>query len=291
MKHGIYLPTFGEFAEPSVLCEFASAAEAASWDGVFLWDHMAMWWDRAVPVADSWVALAAIAAVTERVRIGALVTPPARRRPWKLARETVTVDRLSRGRLVVGVGLGANPHEFDAFGEPADLAVRASMVDEALEVLAGLWSGEPISFHGSYYSVDAHFLPRPVQQPRIPVWVAGSWPRRAPFRRAARWDGAICTLLEPGPFNIPLLAIEEITELVAAERGGVEGFDVVVVDGNPEWNTPAVRAEVAEYAAAGVTWWVEEIDPWRFGGTAESPWPLQAMMERVRAGPPRAQSS
>jgi alkanesulfonate monooxygenase SsuD/methylene tetrahydromethanopterin reductase-like flavin-dependent oxidoreductase (luciferase family) len=235
MHFGVYLPTFGEFADASVLAEFAAEAEAASWDGVFIWDHLAMWWDRSVPAVDSWVALSAIAVTTSRVRIGALVTPIPRRRPWKLARETVSVDRLSGGRLVVGVGLGANENEFDAFGEARTLATRAAMLDEGLEVLTRLWTGDPFSFAGDHYAVaDAQFYPRPRQTPRIPIWVAGSWPKRAPFRRASRWDGAICALAEPGPYDTPVGVVAAIRDFVTSERTSGDPFDLVLVTGIPD---------------------------------------------------------
>ncbi len=234
------------------------------------------------------MALTAIAHSTSRVRIGALVTPLPRRRPWKVAREAVSVDRLSGGRLVVGVGLGDNPHEFEAFGEPGMLATRAAMLDEGLEILEGLWSGEQFSFQSDHYTVErSQFLPRPAQTPRIPIWVAGSWPNRAPFRRAARWDGAICALAEPGPHDTPVSAIAEISDLIRRERRVPGHFDLVIVTGNPEWKSPEVVDTIGQYEEAGLTWWLEDIGPWRFGGNASAPWPLESMRERVRAGPPR----
>jgi probable F420-dependent oxidoreductase len=288
MRFGILLPTFGEFSEPARLAEFAAEAERHGWDGVFLWDHMAMWWDHTEPVTDSWVALTAVAVATSRVRIGTFITPIPRRRPWKLARETVAVDRLSGGRLVLGVGLGANAHEFEAFGELEGLKARAGMLDEGLAVLAGLWSGEPFEFHGEHYEVQqARFLPTPVQQPRIPIWVAGSWPKQAPFRRAGAWDGAICALAEPGEFNTPVDAVAGIRDLTAAHGAAGRPFDLILTNGNPEWDVYGDAAEIRSYAEVGLTWWLEDISPWRFGGESRPPWPLAAMRRRLQAGPPR----
>src|SRR5579863_6868421 len=190
MRYAINLPAFGAFADVRALAGLASEAEEAGWDGFFIWDHIQS--EAGVPVADPWVALAAIALKTERIRIGALVTPLPRRRPWKLARETATLDRLSGGRLVVGAGIGGDQwfREFSTFGEPVEDRIHAAQLDEGFDVLAGLWSGERFSYEGQYYTArDALFLPTPVQSPRIPIWVAGIWPNKAPMRRAARWDG------------------------------------------------------------------------------------------------------
>ncbi len=285
MQYAIYLPTFGDLADARALADLAAEAEAAGWDGCFLWDHLAMWWDDSQPVVDSTVALAAVAMATERIRIGPIVTALPRRRPWKVARETATLDQLSGGRMILGVGLGANRHEFEAFGEEPDLRVRGAMVDEALTVITGLWTGEPFSHAGRFYSVAAaQFRPPTLQTPRIPIWVATSWPNRAPQERAWRWDGAIATMAQPGPFNVP-------TEAIAAIRAGApdgEGrFDIALANGNPQWNLAADAAEAARYEDAGLTWWLEDIDPWRFGGDAEPPWQLGAMRERILAGPPR----
>ncbi len=185
-------PPFGDYSDARYLADMAREAEAAGWDGFFIWDHI--FFDPSFhPIADPWVALAAIAINTQRIRIGMVVTPLARRRPWKLARETVSVDRLSGGRLILGIGLG-DPVQWDFgfFGEERDNKVRAKKLDEGLDILAGLWSGEPFSYQGEHYQLaEMIFLPRPAQTPRIPVWVGGNWDKHAPMRRAARWDGYV----------------------------------------------------------------------------------------------------
>jgi hypothetical protein len=178
------LPNVREYADPRLLVELAREAEAAGWDGAFVWDHIAREEDPSVPATDPWIAVAAIAARTQRIRLGIMVTPLARRRPWKVAREAVAVDVLCGGRFTLGVGLGGGAQaEFATFGESPDPKVRAELLDEGLAILDGLWSGEPFAFEGTHHTVSgAHFTPRSVQQPRLPIWVAGRWPNRRPFR-------------------------------------------------------------------------------------------------------------
>jgi alkanesulfonate monooxygenase SsuD/methylene tetrahydromethanopterin reductase-like flavin-dependent oxidoreductase (luciferase family) len=188
MRHGVYLPNFDLFGEAGVLVELASLAEASGWDGFFIWDHLQ--WPDAEPAVDPWVALGAIAANTDRLRLGPMVTPLPRRDIVKLARETASVDRLSGGRLVLGVGLGwEGIPEWDSFGHEPDKRVRAEILDEGLDVLAALWSGEPVDHRGAHFQVVTPGMAPPAQVPRVPVWVGGGWPATRPFRRAAQWDG------------------------------------------------------------------------------------------------------
>ena len=162
------LPNVREYADPRLLVELAEEAEAAAWNGVFVWDHIAREEDPSIPATDPWIAVAGMAVATRRVRLGIMVTPLARRRPWKVAREVVALDALSSGRFTLGVGLGGGAqNEFAAFGENADARVRAELLDEGLAILDGLWSGEPFSYEGDHYRVSgAEFTPRAVQQPR-----------------------------------------------------------------------------------------------------------------------------
>jgi len=185
VRCAVGLPNVGDYGDARLLVELAQMAEDAGWNGVFVWDHVA-YRQRGWPVADPYVTIAAIAAVTDKVRLGVLVSALARRRPWKFARETASLDVLSGGRLVVGVGLGSQGRqEFAAFGEDPDLGVRAARLDEGLEILLGLWNGEPYAFQGHHYSVEETvFVPRPCQQPRPPIWVAGRWPARRPCRKS-----------------------------------------------------------------------------------------------------------
>ena len=268
-KVGLFLPNFGPFFQPSTLAQLALEAEDAGWDGFFLWDHIAFGevpegHDFAAvpdnPVVDPWIALSAVAVATNRIRIGALLTPIARRRPWKLARETVSLDHLSDGRLIFGTGLGYSaPVEFAAFGEVADDRERAAILDEGLEVLDRLWSGEPVEFSGEHFQVhSAPFHPQPVQRPRIPIWVGGWWPHRRPFERAARWDGAFPERdggSTPSPADVAA-----IRRFISERRQSDGPFDIVI-DGTTEADT--ARATIDAYAGTGVTWWLEKVDPSR----------------------------
>lgn len=284
MKYALYLPNFGDGISTERLIDFAQLAEGAGWDGLFLWDHVA---GHTVDFVDPWMALTAVALNTKRLRLGTTVTPLPRRRPWKLARETVTLDHVSQGRAVLGVGIGLRDAEWGDLGEETDLHTRGAMLDEALEVVTGLWSGEPFNFEGEHYRVkDAHFLPRPVQRPRIPVWVGGFWPNKAPFRRMARWDGMFPLFDEWEPEKVvPLL--RDAVAFVKAHRAEDAGpFDVVAAGATPG-DEPAVAAEItAAYADAGATWWLEAIAPYRVGMDLEDPWPVEAFQARIRQGPP-----
>ena len=227
VKRGIYVAPFDELVDPRTLAELASSADQRGWDGFFLWDHVA-YREPVRAVADPWVALAAIACATERLRLGPMVTPLSRRRVHKLARETVTLDHLSRGRMTLGVGLGVEGNnELEPFGEVVDARERARLLDGGLLRLNAFWAGE--------------FQPPPRQQPRIPVWVAARWPNRRPLRRAARWDGLFPTDL-PGPDALAELA-DEVRELRA---GRDEPFELVV--------EVAPGASADPWEAAGATW-------------------------------------
>ena len=288
MRFGIYCPNFGSFGDPRVVGEFAQEAEQAGWDGLFLWDHLARSFET--PVADPWIALSAAAMMTARIKLGALVTPLPRRRPWKLARETATLDHLCDGRLVLGVGIGSSGGkdvEWASFGEELDLRTRAAMLDEGLEVLTGLWSGERFDYKGEHYQVEgARFLPPPVQKPRIPIWVAGYWPNRKPFRRAAKWDGVFPLFRAGGESGDDVKALRECVQYVKDQRGN-EDFDVVHLASPTPGNRPEQAREMVEpYAEAGATWWLERFTPDEFGGTWTGKWPFEAMLERLAAGPP-----
>jgi alkanesulfonate monooxygenase SsuD/methylene tetrahydromethanopterin reductase-like flavin-dependent oxidoreductase (luciferase family) len=231
VKHAIDVAPFEELADPRVLAELAVAAEERGWDGFFLWDHI-VYRPSAQALADPWVALAAVAAATSRVRIGPMVTPVSRRRVAKLARETVTLDLLSSGRLIFGVGLGSDRYgEFAPFGEVDDPRERARLLDQGLDDLARYWAGE--------------FEPVPVQRPRIPVWVAGEWPNRRPVRRALRWDG-LFPVGVPGP--------DELAELVGEIRQArpvADPFDVVA------YLEPG--DDPGPWARAGATWTLTDL--------------------------------
>jgi alkanesulfonate monooxygenase SsuD/methylene tetrahydromethanopterin reductase-like flavin-dependent oxidoreductase (luciferase family) len=265
-RAGVFVPPFGELSDPRLVAEVAAAAEAAGWDGFFIWDHL-QYRPPVREVADPWITLAAIAARTTSIRLGALVTPLARRRPQIVARQVTTLDHLSGGRMVLGAALGrdASGRELSAFGEELDDRRRAAMLDESLELIAALWTGVPVRHSGTYYRAEGvTFLPTPLQRPRIPVWIGGRWPRRAPIRRAARWDGYFPIDLEK-PAQLVTIA-DRLSDL----RGGLDNFDLVVetapdADPRPWWD-------------AGATWWLSS-----FGVERAT---RAAVRSIVEAGPP-----
>ncbi len=259
MKYGLALPTGGECGDPRFLVELAERAEAAGWDGVFLEDYVVFQGDPSAPTVNTWAALAAIAMRTERVRLGVSVTPLTRRRPWNVAREAAAVDQLSGGRMIFGAGLGdvgdhvVRDASFTAFGEELDARVRAEMLDEGLEILAGLWSGEPFSFRGKRYTVEeVTFLPRPVQRPRIPIWIGGGYPNPGPTRRAARWDGS--KLYGARRHD---LRRDDVRAIRA--NAGERPYDVMVGGRARSDDLEADRAWMRSVAEAGATWWSEYV--------------------------------
>ena len=255
LRYAVSIPNF---AEPGDLVDLGVAAEASGWDGVFYWDHLYGSPAAPMPVADPWVVLGAVAARTTRVLLGPMVTPLPRRRPQKVARESVTLDRLSGGRLILGVGLGNPLEEFSAFGDSAERSVLGDRLDEALDVVTGLWRGAPFDHQGAHYTVrNALFLPAG----EIPIWVAGTTPHRRPLRRAARFDGLVLATVTPERGIDPVTPdrLSAAVEEVRRHRGDLEGFEVVVLC--PTLPTPD---EVAAYAGAGATWlmvtgWIDSL--------------------------------
>ena len=287
MRYGINLPPFDEFGDPRSLAELAREAEAAGWDGFFIWDHILfdVSWH---PLVDPWVGLAAVAMSTSQMRLGTMLTSLPRRRPWKLARETVSLDRLSNGRLTLGVGIG-DPVEWEYrfFGEPTDARHRADLLDEGLEIVNGLWSGELFGFNGQHYQLEPmKFVPTPLQQPRIPIWVGGWWPNKRPMRRAARWDGVI-----PGRLDRSLSPDDwrDLLAYIRQYRTSDAPFDAVHSGTTAGDDRAHDAAVVATYAAVGVNWWIEDVSPYRYGLGWEDPWTpevVELMRQRVRRGPP-----
>lgn len=268
MRFGVFLPIFDELADPLVLADLAVAAEEAGWDGVFFWDHI--YYRPPVQAAtDPWAAMALAAEKTERVLIGPMVTPLARRRPQVLARQAVAVDRISAGRFVMGVGLGMDSSggELSRFGEELDDRRRAEMLDESLDVLTAMWSGQPFDHEGRHYTArDSRFLPAPAAG-RIPVWVAARWPNRRPLRRAARHDGLFLIDVEDPA------EVAAAVELVTTERPVGGGPLEVVIARSP-------GTDPQPWAEAGATWWLTWIEP--FGTEAA------AVLRMIRSGPPAA---
>jgi len=264
VRYGICLANLGTFSDPVVPVRIAQAADASGWDGVFIWDHLAFAWGK--PAADPWTVLAAIATSTERVRLGTAVTPVARRRPHVLAHEVATLDNLSGGRVTFGAGLGGSTSEFGKFGEPTDAKVRAAMLDEGLELLRRLWSGEEVTHRGEHYTVDGVTLaPTPLQE-RLPIWIGGNRP--ASLRRASRWDGWLADGADQTGIT---LSPDDIARSIAT-IGRSDQYDVAVLGESD-------RMDPTAYANAGATWWLENLHDKR-GAFGE-------VLALVEKGPPR----
>ncbi|HWM20440.1 MAG TPA: LLM class flavin-dependent oxidoreductase [Ilumatobacteraceae bacterium] len=252
LRSGIWLPLFDELSDPTVCARLAAEAEAAGWHGFFVWDQL-RWEPPVRQVADSWITLAAIATATERLRLGPMVTPLPRRRPVKVARETATLDVLSRGRLTLGVGIGEDrfAREFSKTGEQLDDRARGQMLDEALDILTTAWSGEPVHHHGDHYTVDdIQFLPRPVQRPGVPVWIAGFPGSAKPMRRAARYDGFFPVNLEH-----PDQLAEVVATVTELRQDSSAPYDFVVC--------LPVGVDPQPWQQAGATWWLPDFEPER----------------------------
>ena len=272
LRYGLYLPAFGPFGDPAVLVDLALRAEASGWDGVFLWDHLV---HDALPIADPWATLGAIAQATRDLRFGPMVTPLPRRRPWVVARHASALSRLSGGRLILGTGLGSDEFgDLSRFGEPTRLPTLSAMYDEGLEVVRGVWSGRPFRHDGQHYHVT---LGEGVRDPHpIPVWVASLTSHPRVMRRAAGCDG-IFPIRENR-----ILAPDEVAGLLTELRraGLPEGwaFDIAVAgNASPAWQEP-VTADLAGLTQAGMTWWMESLIHFD---------PLELSLEIVDAGPPR----
>ncbi len=277
MRFGWVLP----YGDARTAAELAAVAEEHGWDGFFVWEGV---W-----AIDPWVSLAAVAMRTERIRMGTMLTPLPRRLPWELAGQVATLDNLSDGRVILPVGLGATDDRWWLFEDDPGRRVRAEQMDEALELIQALWSGEPVTYEGAHYRArPAEIMapPRPLQRPRVPIWVVGAWPRPKSMRRAARLDGWLPAYMPRDEGHRELTpellgeGIGWLRERRASEGLSMEGYDVVA-----EGTTPADRAAAAEivrpWAEAGATWWIDadwsDMEPGRVRAAA---------LERLRAGPP-----
>jgi hypothetical protein len=274
MKFGFVLPS----GDARTAADMAREAEQAGWDGFFVWEPV---WG-----IDAWVCLTAAAMTTSRIRLGTMLTPPSRMRPWKLASETATLDNLSGGRVILSVGLGATDTGFEQFGEETDRKTRAELVNESLEIITGLWKGQPFSFSGKHYTVkECSFYPPPppVQQPRIPIWVVGAFPRPKSMRRALKYDGLLPQMYDKkGKFRHTVPEdLAEIKAYIAANRTETTPYDIIVEGTTPGDQPEKAAAQVRKWAEAGATWWIEAL--WEANNQPDG---KELVKKRLLQGPP-----
>ncbi len=275
MKYGFVLPS----GDAKTAATLAYEAEQSGWDGFFVWEPV---WG-----IDAWVCLTAAAMRTQTIRLGTMLTPISRMRPWKLASETATLDNLSDGRVILAVGLGAVDSGFIPFGEVTDKKIRAELMDEELEILTGLWQGQPFAYQGKHYQIqptDFMVPPPPVQQPRIPIWVVGGYPSPKSMARAMRYDGLIPNLLKEKDGKLAAahdMTPDDLRQMVAyvnEYRAATTPYDVIAEGATPANDPARARAMVQEWADAGATWWLEAM--WNVSGA-------ENLQKRIRQGPPR----
>jgi alkanesulfonate monooxygenase SsuD/methylene tetrahydromethanopterin reductase-like flavin-dependent oxidoreductase (luciferase family) len=282
IKYGLNVPNFGSYSDTSLLMNLAMEAEKAHWDGIFLWDHMYLSTklekdnQLGVPFVDPLVGLTAIAIKTKKINMGTYVTPLPRRRPWKLAREIVSLDRLSKGRVILGIGLGAPEFEFEAFGEEKSIRIRANKCDEGLDILKGLFSGAKFDYSGKHYDIkEVVFKPKPFND-TIPIWIAGRWPNKKGFQRASNYNG-VCPI-SANSEKISPYDVKEIIQYIRKFRNNLNNFDIVISGKTPK-NFEKSKLLFTQFIDAGITWWLEDINDWR-GSPKE-------MREYISRGPPK----
>lgn len=278
MNFGVGVPSVGPFADPQLLVDLAGDAEAGGWDGFFTWDHL-LYVEPSPRAVEPWSVLAAAATVTRSIRLGVLVTALPRRPPALVAQQVATVDLLSGGRTIFGAGLGSRPHEFERFGQSADQEERGRRLDEALSLLEELWSADWVHHRGEFYvAEDVTLQPKPVQLPHPPIWIGGQWPNRAPFVRAAQFDGVVP--IHAAHSHDSFMSPEQLVEVVlfVRSRRTREGPFEVAMEGMSRDASQLARL-VPEYRQAGLTWWIEKLGWWR-GDVRDA-------VARVREGPAR----
>lgn len=279
IKYGLSLIHFNELADPDIVIELAVEAENAGWDGIFLPDHIVYDKQAIYPVTETWILLSAIAARTTKIKIGTSVAALPQYRPWWFAKMTATLDVLSKGRLILGLGLGGPETEYESFGDKYDLKILAEKMDESLDILLGLWTGESFSYSGKHYTLDnVALLPKPIQSPRIPLIFGGMWPTKKPFVRGAKFDG-IMPIHKNFPQDLTTDELLEIKSIIKSNRTTNEPFELMIF--GTGFFTPDTRKEMIKpYIDVGITWWLEHVN------TLMQP-SVDAMMEWVKQGPPK----
>jgi len=258
-KFGIYIANYGIFNDPQDYIDLAILGENNGWDGFFLWDHVFLSSNKTIPFLDPWIILSAVAVKTKRIKLGTTVTPLARRRPWIIAKEVATLDRLSKGRMILGVGLGIDI-DFSVFGENTNRIIRSEKLDESLHILKGLWANKPFTFKGKHFNIkEVEFFPKPFQD-KIPIWVGGTWPIKKPFQRAAQYDG-VFPLKAGEEESLSPNDYREIIKYIKQYRSSLDSYDII-----KSIYTTGIKEEdewINDYLNIGITWFVEAIWPGR----------------------------
>ncbi len=275
MHYGFVLP----YGDARTAADFAFEAEQAGWDGFFVWEAVWGW--------EAWMLLTAAALRTDRIKLGTMITPLSRMRPWELASKTVTLDHLSNGRAILALGLGAIDTGFAEFGEETDRKTRAELLDEGLDIVTGLWRGQPFNYDGKHYHIkETKFypLPAPVQQPRIPIWVVGAWHKEKSMQRALRYDGLLPNVMTDDDQHRELTQddVRAMRAYVAAKRSTATPFDIIVEGRTPGADPDRAAEIVRGWAKAGATWWIEAL--W---SAPDQPIDLEQVRQRITQGPPR----
>ncbi|HSL43474.1 MAG TPA: LLM class flavin-dependent oxidoreductase [Anaerolineales bacterium] len=274
LKFGLALP----YTSVRTVVQLASLAEQAGWDGCFLGD--AIWCE------DPMIALAAAAMTTQSIRLGPMIIPVPLRRPWKIASESVALDHLSDGRLTLGLGAGAVWMGWQSFpDEVTDTRVRAEMLDETIDILTLLYQRKQFDYDGKHYHLkltlmdEMHYPPKPVQQPRIPLWVVGIWPRKKSMQRILKCDGVLLEKRNTKGMGVEVTPMDicEIKAYVDANRTLTTPFDIVVGGKTAGLDHAQLLDKLLPRLEAGLTWWIEEL-------IGE---PEEQVVERIRQGPPR----
>lgn len=261
MRFGLYMPNFGKSADPKNFVHAVVEAEKAGWDGVFLWDHL-LEWDRPVLAFDSFSLLAAATQITNKIHLGTAVTPLPKIKPWLAAKQLATLDHLSNGRMILGVGLGGKESvDYARFGEPEENRVLGERLDEALDIITGLWSGKAFAYQGKHYRISkpTRLLPTPIQRPRIPIWCGGILPAHRPFIRAAKWDGVIpLGTLSSGNPGVPTTKdVGTVKNIIDEHRKSQQPFEYAIIRFT---STPrATRRKLEEIRQTAATWWLESL--------------------------------
>jgi hypothetical protein len=277
MKWGIVMP----HGDARQAADTAKLAEDHGWDGFFVWEPV---WG-----IDAWVCLTAAAMLTRTIRLGTMLTPISRMRPWDLAGKAATLDHLSNGRVNLAIGLGAPDTGWANFNEVTDRKTRAELMDEGLIILTALWTGQPFTHQGKHYQVTTEnaFMPPPppVQKPRIPVWVVGAWPSEKSMQRVCRYDGLLPMKLKPAGAGsgerVELVTPDDLREMhvyVGQNRALTTPFDIIVEGQTPGDDPAKDAATLRGWQAAGATWWIESL--WEAKD-------LPAIHQRIRRGPIR----